>query len=59
LNVKRLRKQAGVSQETFADTAHIARSYMSDIERGLRNPTLQVVARIAEALGVSPSSLLE
>ncbi|MEG3147279.1 helix-turn-helix transcriptional regulator [Sphingomonas sp. RT2P30] len=59
LNVKRLRKQAGVSQESFADTAEIARSYMSDIERGVRNPTLQVVARIAQALGVSPGSLLD
>lgn len=59
LNVKTARKAAGYSQEAFADLAGIARSYMSDVERGARNPTLAVVERIAHALNVEPASLLE
>lgn len=58
-NVQRLRKEAGISQEDFAHAAGVARSYMSDVERGARNPTLNVVERIAKALGVSPSALLD
>jgi len=59
INVKRLRKEAGYSQEAFADIAGVARSYASDIERGARNPTLEVVERIAKALNIPPSRLLE
>jgi transcriptional regulator with XRE-family HTH domain len=59
LNVKAARKRAGFSQETLADMAAVARSYMSDVERGARNPTLQIVDRIAAALNVSPGSLLD
>lgn len=58
LNVKAARKEAGLSQEALADLAAVARSYMSDVERGERNPTLHVVERIASALGVHPASLL-
>jgi len=58
-NVKRLRKEAGYSQETFADLAGLARSYMSEVEVGRRNPTLKIVERIAGALNVAPSSLLD
>ena len=57
-NVRRLRKRAGYSQEAFADLSGIARSYMSEVEVGRRNPTLKVVQRIAEALGVPASTLL-
>ena len=59
INVARVRKEVGLSQEALADAAKVARSYMSDIERGARNPTLRVVERLANALGVSPGSLLE
>lgn len=58
-NVRRLRREAGHSQETFADLAGVARSYMSEVEVGGHNPTLRVVERIAAALGVPPSTLLE
>lgn len=58
-NVARLRKDAGMSQETFADHVPMARSYISDIERGSRNPTIEVVERLAKALGVNAGSLLE
>jgi len=58
INVKRTRKDAGYSQEELADIAGVARSYMSDVERGARNPTLKVVERIASALKTDPGTLL-
>ena len=53
------RKAANLSQETLADLAEIDRSHMGKIERGERNVTLLNIARIARALSVSPSDLLE
>lgn len=58
-NVARLRRERGLSQEAFADHAQIHRTYISDIERGARNPTIEVVAKIANALGVKPGALLD
>lgn len=58
-NVARLRKKAGWSQEAFADHAGIHRTYISDIERGARNPTIEVVDRLAKALRVKPGALLD
>ncbi|MBK6802462.1 helix-turn-helix transcriptional regulator [Novosphingobium sp.] len=58
-NVARLRKERGESQEDFAHHAGIHRTYISDIERGARNPTIEVVAKIAKALGVKPGALLD
>jgi len=59
LNVRRLRKAKGLSQEGFAFEAEIHRTYVSDVERGARNPTITVVEKFAEALGVSPGHLLD
>lgn len=58
-NLTRLRKEGGWSQEAFADHAGIHRTYISDIERAARNPTIEVVERIAKALGVKPGVLLD
>lgn len=58
-NVRRLRDELGMSQETFADHANIHRTYISDIERGARNPTIAVVEKIAKALGVKAGQLLD
>jgi transcriptional regulator with XRE-family HTH domain len=58
-NVKLARKTTGLSQEAFADVSGIARSYMSDVERGARNPTLEVVERIAQALKTPAHHLLD
>ena len=55
----KFRRELGMSQEAFADHANIARSYVSDIERGVRNPTVEVVARLAKALQVKPGQLLD
>jgi transcriptional regulator with XRE-family HTH domain len=59
LNVRRLREAAGYSQEAFADVAHIHRTYVSDVERGRRNPTILVVEKLATALHVQPGVLLD
>ena len=59
LNVRRLRKAKGLSQEGFAFEAEIHRTYVSDVERGARNPTITVVEKFAKALGVSPGYLLD
>lgn len=48
-----------MTQEAFADKAGIARSYMSDVERGARNCTIVKVEQIAKALGVRPANLFE
>lgn len=58
-NVKRLRQDKGWSQEDYADRAGIHRTYVSDIERGARNPTITVVEKLAEPLGIQPGALLD
>jgi transcriptional regulator with XRE-family HTH domain len=58
-NLRRLRDERNLSQEAFAHDAGIHRTYISDIERGARNPTITVVEKIALALGVTSSTLLE
>jgi transcriptional regulator with XRE-family HTH domain len=57
-NVRRLRLEKGWSQEEFADRAGIHRTYVSDIERGARNPTVTVVEKLALSLGSSAAALL-
>lgn len=58
-NVQRLRKEKGWSQEDYADRAGIHRTYISDIERGARNPTVAVVEKLAKSLGVKTGTLLD
>jgi transcriptional regulator with XRE-family HTH domain len=59
LAVRRERRSQGYSQEEFAGVAGLDRSYMGAIERGEQNPSLWTVARIASALEVSISYLVE
>jgi transcriptional regulator with XRE-family HTH domain len=56
--VRQLRHAKGLSQEGLADRADIHRTYIGGIERGERNPTLTMIMRLAEALGVPPTRLL-
>jgi transcriptional regulator with XRE-family HTH domain len=58
LNVRDLRRQQQLSQEELAHRADMDRSYISDLERGRRNPSVKAIGRIAEALGVPPGVLL-
>jgi transcriptional regulator with XRE-family HTH domain len=57
-NLRLARQRAGVSQEALAEMAGIDRTYVSGIERGVRNPSIEVLAKFAHALGVSTASLL-
>lgn len=56
-NVRRLREKRGVSQEELADSAGLHRTYVSGVERGVRNPTIVVLERFAIALDVELSAL--
>lgn len=57
--VKTLRLQAGLSQEAFADKCGLDRTYISGIERGVRNPTLEVIGVIADGLGIELAVLFK
>lgn len=56
-NVRRWRKARGLSQEELADRAKLHPTYVSGIETGHRNPTVKIIARLAEALEVEPAIL--
>jgi transcriptional regulator with XRE-family HTH domain len=58
LTIRALRRERGLSQEALAELARIDRSYMSSVERGLRNISVLNVARIAAALDVPVRDLL-
>ncbi|MEN4870196.1 helix-turn-helix transcriptional regulator [Kosakonia cowanii] len=57
--VRQLRTELGLSQEAFADKCGLDRTYISGIERGVRNPTLEVIAVIADGLGKSLEALFK
>ncbi|MCX6832374.1 MAG: helix-turn-helix transcriptional regulator [candidate division Zixibacteria bacterium] len=57
--VRDRRIKKGLSQEEFADIAGLDRTYVSGIERGVRNPTVRTLKTIADALDMSISELLE
>jgi transcriptional regulator with XRE-family HTH domain len=59
LNLQRLRREKGLSQEELADLASIHQTYLSGVERGKRNPTITVLQRIAKALGVDIQDLVQ
>ena len=56
-NVARLRSEAGLSQDKLSEKADLDRTYLSGIERGVRNPGIKKVIRIAKALGASVDQL--
>ena len=57
-NVRRLRASRGITQEDFATDSGFDRGYISGVERGVRNPSVLVLARIAAALQVDVADLL-
>ena len=59
VNVKRLRKARGWSQEALADEAGLDRTYISGIERVVKNPTVTVVERISTALSCKLGDLVD
>ena len=57
--VRELRRATGLSQEAFADRCGLDRTYISGIERGRRNVSLENLKVLAKALNVTLSRLLE
>ena len=57
-NLKRIREERGYSQEDLAFRADLHRTYVSGVERGVRNPTIVIVQKLAEALEVEAKDLL-
>jgi transcriptional regulator with XRE-family HTH domain len=57
LNVRKRREARALTQETLAERASLDPTYISGIERGLRNPGIKNVARLAKALGLSTAEL--
>ena len=57
--VAALRRAAGLSQEAFADRCGFARSYMSRIERGGANPSLDAIEALASGLKIPVKMLFE
>ena len=58
-NVRSFREQNNLTQEKLAERTGLDPTYISGIERGLRNPGIINVARIAKAFGIRTSSLVE
>jgi transcriptional regulator with XRE-family HTH domain len=57
-NVRRLRLARGITQERLAFAAELDLTYIGGIERGRRNPSLLIMARIAEALDAPLQDLI-
>ena len=58
-NIQRIRLERGLSQEEVAHRVGIVSSYYGQIERGRRNPTISVLGRVADALEVPLTKLVE
>lgn len=56
-NIRRQREVKSLTQEKLAELAGLDPTYISGIERGLRNPGIKNVARLAKALGITTSEL--
>lgn len=57
--VKQRRTALGISQEELGLRANLDRTYISGVERGVRNPSLTAIASLAKGLGITVSILLE
>jgi transcriptional regulator with XRE-family HTH domain len=57
--IRRRRTTVGLGQEALADKAGLHRTHVSLLERGKRNPTLEVIKKLADALGTTMASLLQ
>jgi transcriptional regulator with XRE-family HTH domain len=57
LNVRKRREARQFTQEALAEKARLHPTYVSGIERGVRNPSVLIIARIAKGLGASVSEL--
>ncbi|MBN9047601.1 MAG: helix-turn-helix transcriptional regulator [Rhizobiales bacterium] len=58
-NFQRMRREKGLTQERVAELTGFSQQYISDLERGRRNPTVITLYELAQALGVSHVALVE
>lgn len=58
-NIQLFRQSKGLTQERLAELANVSSSYIGYLERGLRTPSLDLLARIGNALEVEPTVLLK
>jgi transcriptional regulator with XRE-family HTH domain len=58
LAIKRRREGAGLSQEEFAERAQVHRTYVSQLERGIKSPSVRVLVKMADALKCEPWEIL-
>lgn len=58
-NIKKLRKDKGLTQQKLATQSNISRSYLADVENNRYNPSIDTLRSIANALGVQVSELLD
>lgn len=56
--IARLRKRLGISQEELAFRAEVHRTYISQLERGLKSPTLSVILKLSRSLSIPASRLI-
>jgi len=57
-NVRRIRSDKGMTQEQLAELSGFSQQYLSDLERGRRNPTVVTLFELAQALGSTPVELI-
>ena len=57
--IRKLRMEQGISQEKFADLCNLHRTYISDIERGVRNISLENIDKMAIALNIKISDIFK
>lgn len=57
--LQELRHERGLSQEELAEKCNLHDRYISFLERGLRQPTITTIFKLAKALNISPSKLIE
>lgn len=57
-NCARLRRERGWTQEQLSERSGLSQQYISDLERGKRNPTIVTIFELAQALGVSHVELV-
>lgn len=58
-NFARLRAESGLTQEAVAERAKLSQQYVSGLERGQRNPTVETLFALSQALGVSHVELVK
>jgi transcriptional regulator with XRE-family HTH domain len=58
-NLRRWRRERGLSQDDLAYEAEVSRSYLSQLEKGTHYASLKIIGRLAEVLEVEPALLLE